>query len=228
MKKMQAKIVNRPTYANVIFTLERGESIVAESGSMITMTDSISVKTISHATGGGILRGLKRMLAGESFFNNIYRAEADNQRITIAPSLLGDVVEIDIPPSGLVVQSGSWLAHYGDITMDTKWGGLKTLLGGEGLFMLKLTGRGRAFINAFGAVNKIDITDSFVVDTGHIVAFDGNIDFEIRRVGNWFATFFSGEGFVCRFRGKGSVWIQTRNPVEFGRLLGSKLPPRKE
>jgi len=72
----------------------------------------------------------------------------------------------------------------------------------------------------------VEITSPFIVDTGHIVAFEPTLDFKLRRVGSWFSTFFSGEGFVCEFTGHGKLWVQTRNPSEFGSLVGPKLPPR--
>ena len=192
------------------------------------MTPSMRVETSAGATGGGILRGLKRMLAGESFFNNRFTATADDQTLILAPRLTGDIVREDINQTPLIVQSGSWLAHTGNIQLDTKWGGLKGFLGGEGLFFIKLSGEGSVLINSFGAIHRIDVDGSFVVDTGHIVAFEETLGFRITRVGGWFATFFSGEGLVCRFEGRGRLWIQSRNPSEFGKFMGVKLPPREE
>ena len=58
------------------------------------------------------------------------------------------------------------------------------------------------------------------------VSFEPTLDFKIQRVGSWFSTFFSSEGLVCRFEGQGKLFIQSRNPQEFGSLVGSKLPPR--
>jgi uncharacterized protein (TIGR00266 family) len=111
--------------------------------------------------------------------------------------------------------------------VDTKWGGARTFFGGEGLFMMKASGTGEVICNAFGAIHPVQVAGKFIVDTGHIVAFESSLTFKVKRVGGWFSTFFSGEGLVCEFTGNGTLWMQSRNPAEFGRLLGSMLPPRQ-
>ena len=66
------------------------------------------------------------------------------------------------------------------------------------------------WFNSYGAIIEIDVDGDYVVDTGYIVAFQEGLDYSITKVGGFKSLFFSGEGLVCRFSGKGKVWIQTR------------------
>jgi uncharacterized protein (TIGR00266 family) len=129
--------------------------------------------------------------------------------------------------SPVIVQSTSYLASSQGINIDSKWGGFKTFFGGEGFFMIKATGQGEMAVNSFGAIHELELDGPYIVDTGHIVAFEETLGFKVKRVGSWKSTFFSGEGLVCLFEGQGKLWIQSRNPGAFGKAIGSKLPPRE-
>jgi uncharacterized protein (TIGR00266 family) len=122
------------------------------------------------------------------------------------------------------IQGSSFLCSGPGINTTTKFGGIRSLLGGEGLFLLKAEGNGDLFLSAYGAILPIHVESSYMVDTGHIIAFEDTLDYSIRRVGNWKSTIFSGEGLVTEFTGKGTVWIQTRVPSGFIRWLIRLLP----
>ena len=86
---------------------------------------------------------------------------------------------------------------------------------------------GKLVINSFGAIFPIDIDGEYVVDTGHIVAFDETLDYSLSKAGkSWVSSFLGGEGFVCRFKGTGSVWCQSHNSPGFGKRIGPMLKPR--
>ena len=225
---MQIRVEYRPSFALAIVDLAASESVVAEAGAMVSMSSNISIQTSSKAaSSGGVLKALKRTaFGGESFFMNTYTAQDSGGEVTLAPTLPGDVLSIPMEGQGLVIQGSSYMASSPGINIDTKWGGFKTLFGGEGLFMLKASGAGDIVVNSFGAIHGLNINGPYIVDTGHIVAFDDTLSFEVKRVGSWKATFFSGEGLVTIFNGTGRLWIQTRNPSAFGKLVGGKLPPR--
>ncbi len=105
--------------------------------------------------------------------------------------------------------------------------GARSFFGGEGMFLLKATGMGPIAFNSFGAIKEIEVDGEFVVDNGHIVAFEDTLQFRNTKFGGgWIAAFLGGEGLVCRFSGSGRLWIQTRNPQAFGEALGPKLPMR--
>lgn len=227
---MEFQIEYRPSYALAICSLQAGESVRAEGGAMVSLNSHIRMET--SATGGkgvkGFLKGLKRVFfMGESFFMNTFHADQQPGVVAFAPSLPGDMEQTYLNNESLIIQGTSYVCSHPAVEIDSKWGGFKTLFGGEGLFMIEAKGTGPIVFNSFGAIHTLDINGMFIVDTGHIVAFQPTLDFKVRRVGGWFSTFFSGEGLVCEFKGTGRLWLQSRNPSEFGRTIGKMLPPRR-
>jgi uncharacterized protein (TIGR00266 family) len=228
---MQIDVHHRPSYALAEVQLEAGETVVAEGGAMVSMDSHINIATSVGAQGdgalAGLMKGLKRMAAGESFFQNRFTAVAAPGHVTFAPIHPGDAVVHNLAQTTVYLQSTAFLCSGTGVTVDAKWGGAKTFFGGEGLVMLKASGSGPLVFNSFGAIKEIAVDGEFIVDTGHIVAFGEGLNFSVGRFGGgWKSFFFGGEGLVCRFSGQGRLWIQTRNPVEYGQLIGSKLPPR--
>ena len=101
------------------------------------------------------------------------------------------------------------------------------LLGGEGFFILRISGRGQLILNSFGAVHKLELKpeQEYVVDNAHLVAWTATTSYSIEKAAaGWIASFTSGEGFVCRFRGPGVVYIQSRNPGGFGAWIRQFIP----
>ncbi len=218
-----------PGYALAICKLESGEKVMAEAGAMVTQDAHIKMETsATNKKGiGGLLKGLGRaFLTGESFFRNTFTAQDAPGEVTFAPGLPGDILIHEMTGQDLIIQQSAYMASSTDVEIETKWGGFKGLIGQRNMFWIRAFGNGPLALNAFGAIKEIDVDGSFIVDTGHIVAFEPSLSFKIKRVGSWFSTFFSSEGFVCRFTGTGKLFIQTRNPSEFGSLVGPKLPPR--
>jgi len=218
-----------PAYALAICRLDAGEKVMAESGAMVTQDAHVKMETSATQKKGfgGLLKGLgRKLLTGESFFRNTFTAEGAPGEVTFAPGLPGDILLYDMVGEDLIIQQSAYMASSTDVEIETKWGGFRGLIGQRNLFWIRAYGHGPLALNAFGAVKQIDVDGSFIVDTGHIVAFEPSLSFRIRRVGSWFSTIFSSEGFVCQFTGTGKLFIQTRNPSEFGSLVGPKLPPR--
>ena len=220
---MDGEIRHRPSFALLDVDLATGESIAAEAGAMVSHSPGIDVATESS---GGILGSLKRsVLGGESFFMNTFTA-SEAGHVTLAPPLPGDIIGHELDGDTLFVQSGSYLAAAADIDIDTEFGGGRTFFGGEGLFLLRLEGRGQSYLSSYGAIETVDLDagEEYVVDTGHIVAFEGSTNFDVQRVGGLKSTLFSGEGLVCRFTGPGRVWLQSRSQDAFLAWLIPKLP----
>ena len=208
--------------------LESGESCTTEAGSMVAMNSHISVETTTYKKGkGSILKSLKRMITGESFFLNHYTARQPGE-IWVSTTLPGDIEVHELQGQRLIVQAGSFLAAEDDVEIDTGWQGFKGLLSGEWFFWLKLTGQGKVLLSSFGTIYAVDVEDEYVVDTGHIVAFDESLKFEISKAGtSWIKSFLGGEGFVCRFKGKGRVYCQSHHPREFGLSLRPHLKVKR-
>ena len=222
---MRHEVKYRPSYALALIDLEPGESIQAEAGAMVSMSSTIEMQT---STRGGMLSGLKRsVLGGESFFINTFRAAQGEGQVTVAPPLPGDIVALDLTgATTLLVQSGSFLAATEGVEVDTKWGGAKSFFSGEGLFLLRCTGQGTIWISSYGAIHEIDLAvgEPYVVDTGHMVAFDDSVGYDVGRSGGWKSTLFSGEGLVVRLTGPGRFYMQTRSADSFLSWLIPKLP----
>ena len=221
---MQHEILYQPSYALARITLRAGESITAEAGAMVSMSESITLET---NTRGGILSGLKRsLLGGESFFINTFRAGNIAGEVTFAPSLPGDIMHLRLNGETVYVQSGSFLASSPEITIDTKWGGAKGFFSKEGFFLLKAQGIGDLFLTSYGAIHEVRIEPgkSYTVDTGHMVAFDGTVTYNVKRIGGLKSTLFSGEGLVATYSGSGRIFLQTRSEDAFLAWLLPHLP----
>jgi uncharacterized protein (TIGR00266 family) len=230
---MKIEVLHRPAYALAKVHLEPDEVVVAESGAMVSMDTHVQVEATTGAKKDeglvkGLFAGLKRMVAGESFFQSKYTSNGQPGTATFAPTHVGDIGVYDLGGAiGLMLQSKAYLCCAEGVDVDAKWGGAKSFFGGEGMVMLKATGTGPIAFNSFGGIRIVDVDGEFIVDTGHIVAFEDTLDFSVTRFGGGIKAFiFGGEGLVCRFKGSGKLWIQTRNPQGFGEAIASKLPMR--
>lgn len=225
---MEIEILNKPDSSIAHVQLQRNEELIAEAGAMISMSDFIEVSTtLRQGSGGGIMGGLKRMLAGESLFLSTFRSYQSDGEVFLAPHLMGDLIVHEIKRQELVVQSGSYLASGSGIDLDLGFPGFKSVFSGEGLFWLNISGNGPVILSSFGGIYDIDVRGQYIVDTSHIVAFEKSLDFEITKPGSsWLGAFLGGEGFVCRFSGHGKLYCQTHNSGNFGSQIGSKLPSR--
>jgi uncharacterized protein (TIGR00266 family) len=167
---------------------------------------------------------LRKFLGGETIFVNRFQG-ANGGEVVLAPALSGHIVHRQlVPGQRLFVQTGSYLASTGSVDTKLRFGGLRTMIGGEGLVLLECSGQGDLWVNSYGGVVPVEVDGSFVVDTGHIVAFDGTLDFKVRGVGGLKSLFFSGEGLVCEFRGRGTIYVQSRNLSSLVGWLTPLLP----
>ncbi len=224
---MKIQIEHKPSFALATIDLEPGEQIKAESGAMVSKSDQISIET-HKAQKGGLFKSLKGMiLGGESFWMNTFTAQGKSGHVKLAPTLPGDVVRIDLNGQTIFVQSTGFLASTPSIEIDTKFQGLKGFISGESLFFLKLSGSGPLLLSSYGGIEAIDVDGTFIIDTGHIVAFEDSLNYEVTKFGGWKNFFLGGEGIVARFRGHGRVWIQSRNAPDLGKWFRLNLPPKK-
>ncbi len=194
------------------------------------MSGSINASTtLRKGKGGGVMGGLKRMMAGESLFLSVFRSPADGNTIWLAPRLIGDLLIYEMKGQDLVVQATSYLACSSQVDLDVGFQGFKSLFSGESIFWLTFSGQGVALLASFGAIYEVEVDGEYIVDTGHIVAFEKSLDFRIAKAtSGLISSFLGGEGFVCRFQGKGKVYCQTHNPGAFGSTIGSQLPPDRQ
>ena len=223
---MQNNILYQPSYSLLQLMMEEGESVQAEAGAMVSMTPNVQMQTQAR---GGILGGLKRsVLGGESFFINTFTCTAGQGEMTLAPTLPGDLMHVPLSGGTMFVQSGSYIVSTPGINIDTSWGGAKAFFSGEGLFLLKCDGEGDVFVSSYGAIHPVELAPEqrYVVDTGHMVAFEGTMNYSVRASGGLKETFLSGEGLVCDFVGPGRLYLQSRSMDAFLKFLIPKLPKR--
>jgi len=221
---MRAEILYRPSYSMAIVDLAPHEEIRVESGSMVSMTEGMKLKTQME---GGILRSLTRsVLGGESFFLNVFQAPAAGGQINLAPTMPGDMMILEMQGESLLVQSGSYVASSLGITIDAKWGGAQTFFASEGLIMLRARGEGLLILSSYGAIHPIDLAPGqrYTIDTGHLVSFSEGMGFRVRTAGGVRSTLLSGEGLVVDLTGPGRVYMQTRSEDAFLAWLTPNLP----
>lgn len=228
---MQIELASRPSFGMAVVDLEEGEEIIAEAGAMVAMQGGLRSDTRFAGTGSGlfgslqaVLLGLARkFLAGESMFLNHFRARSRGQ-LMLAPSMVGDIVHLGLDQAALMVQGRSYLASTPGVSVDVVWGGLSMLFSGEGAFFLRCHGTGDLLINAYGAIDRIEVDGSYIIDSGHLVAYQGDLRHSVRRAGGWKSTLLSGEGMVLELAGKGTVWVQTRNVSSLVSWITPHLP----
>ncbi|NJK63329.1 MAG: TIGR00266 family protein [Synechococcaceae cyanobacterium SM2_3_1] len=228
---MQLEILHQPDSAVAQIQMSPNEELLAEAGSMIAMSGSMQVETtLKKGKGGGIFGGLKRVLGGESLFLSVFRSGSQPAEIFLAPRLMGDILPYQFSAGGgLVVQSTGYLASTPQVQIDLGFQGMKSLFSGESIFWLDVSGSGLVLLSSFGAIYEVEVDGDYIVDTGHIVAFEKSLKFDVTKAGtSWIGALLNigGEGLVCQFKGKGKVFCQSHNPGAFGHEVGGKLPPR--
>lgn len=226
---MKFEILESDTFAALKVSLKKGEAVKAESGAMLSMDSSINVEGKIE---GGLLSGIGRMLAGETIFIQTISAPAKAGEVILAPTNIGSIVEIDIEQNTVWnVAKGSFFVADESIEVSNKLQNLtRGLFSGEGFFVVKLSGKGKAFLSSFGAVFKKEIKkgEDYIVDNHHLVAWNADAQIDIQKASSsWLNSFKSGEGLVTKISGPAIVYVQTRNPKSFGGWLSGVLPVKK-
>ena len=217
---MHYEILDAPDFALLQLTLDSGEQVVAESGAMVAKDGQISTKTSMR---GGLLGAAKRkLLGGESLFQNTFTSQAGGQRLYLAAAGEGDLQARELGPGEeFFLTSGAYVAHMGEsLQIDTKFGGVKGFFSGVGFFMLRIVGPGTLFYGSYGAMHAVNVgPEGYIVDTGHIVGFTQGLTYNIRVFNGFKGLFFSGEGLIAEFSGQGTVLVQTRNAAALASFL---------
>lgn len=204
--------------------LDPGETVIAEAGAMMYMDEGIAFETKmgdgsnpNEGFMGKLLSAGSRLLTGESvFMTHFTNRGSGKQRVAFAAPYPGTVVPIDLAErtnNELIVQKDGFLcAALGtkiSITFNKRLG--SGLVGGEGFIMQKLKGDGKAFIHAGGTIVEKELNNNILrVDTGCIVAYESQLDFDVARSGGLKSMVFGGEGlFLATLKGTGKVWLQS-------------------
>ena len=209
------------------FTLNCGEKVTAEAAAMVFMRGDIITETRMRK--GGFLKSLKAAaLGGESFFVNEFIAQEDGCTLGLTGNMLGDIEVIPVTDE-FIVQSGAFVGSSGDLTLDTKWQGFTKGIFGSNLFMLKTVGTGDMFVNAWGGIIKKELAsgEKMILDNYQLVALSATADYRVTKHGSLKTTLFGGDALVIEIIGPGTVYLQTKNIMEFARALIPFLPQRR-
>lgn len=213
----------------VSLRMDAGESIYTQSGGMSWMTDSFRMETNVK---GGLMKGLGRMLSGESLFMATYTATAPGSEITLASSFPGEirVFEMDGRKS-YIAQKSAFLCATPGVTLATtftkRFGA--GLFGGEGFVLQKYTGTGLVFLELDGSIIEKELApgERLKVDTGNIALFEESVQYNIETVKGFTNILFGGEGlFLAVLTGPGKVWLQTVNASSFAQRILPYIPAK--
>ena len=222
---MKYEIVKNPM-GLIEFTLNKGESVTAEAAAMVFIQGNVETNTRMRKS--GFLKSLKAAaFGGESFFVNEFTAHEDNCKLGLTGNMLGDIEVIHVDEE-FIVQSGSFVGSSSGMTLDTKWQGFTKGIFGSNLFMLKTVGEGDMFVNGWGGIisKKLDAGETMILDNYQLVALSSTATYRVAKHGSFKTTLFGGEALVIEITGPGTVFLQTKNFMEFVRAIIPYLPKR--
>ncbi len=201
----------------VVVHLSAAQSVLAEPGAMLYMHGDVTMNT---GTGGGFMAGLKRSLAGNSFFLSSFSA-ATHGEVCFAAPYPGTIHPVSLQSGEWLCQRHSFLCCSPEVTVTvalTQRLGYG-MFGGEGFILQKLSGAGEALLHAGGHFIRRDLApgEQLRVDAGTVVAFQSSVGYDIQMVPGFKNVLFGGEGlFFVLLQGPGTVILQT---LSFDRLV---------
>ncbi|MDR0672012.1 MAG: TIGR00266 family protein [Oscillospiraceae bacterium] len=222
---MEYNILGEPMPV-VVCTLQPGESMLTERGSMAWMTPNMQMDTNA---GGSLGKAFGRMFSGESMFQNLYTAQGGVGMIAFASSFPGAIRVVQVTPDHPVIcQKSAFLASQPSIELSIhlqkKLG--VGFFGGEGFIMQRLSGHGLAFleIDGFAVEYTLQPGQSLIVDTGNLALADATCSIDIQQVPGLKNKLLGGEGlFNTRVTGPGRVVLQTMPMSGFAAALSPFL-----
>jgi len=216
MRRLDYTIIGDDMQA-VVFDLQPGQTLKAEAGAMMYMTETVQMEAKME---GGLFGGLKRKLAGESLFMTRFSCTQAPGKVAFSAPYPGKILPLELSGQTLLCQRDAFLCSDAGIDLDVAF--VKRLgagfFGGEGFILERVSGYGLVFLHGCGTIVRHDLSakEAIKVDTGCLVAFEGTVDYDIQMVGGIRTAFFGGEGlFLARLVGPGQVWLQT---LPFSRL----------
>ncbi|WP_436716063.1 TIGR00266 family protein [Roseiconus lacunae] len=205
---MHTEIRDKPSFANLYVRLEPGEQIIAEADAMASMDGSVEMST--QWSGGPAQGVLKRFFGGESMFVNTFTTSSGGE-LVLTQSFPGDMQCLELNGNTMFLQPGAFIACEPSVKLGLGWAGVRMFIAREGLFRLKVSGHGKVWFGAYGGIFEREIDEEYIVDTGHLVAYEPTIGVRVGMAGGIFSSFFSGEGLITRVNGPGKIYMQSRS-----------------
>ena len=192
-KGLPFKFDCKPDFGYLTINVPKGETVKVEAAAMAGMDTNMEMKTKFKG-------GFQRFLSGESLFINEFTAKNGNAEIQIAPASPGDIDHVYLDNESIYLQNSAFVASGSQIDVQSKWQGFtRGFFSGENFFLIKCTGKGDVWFNSYGGIIPIEVNGSYVVDTGHIVAFTEGLDYSISSVGGYKSLFLFGRRFGLSF-----------------------------
>ncbi|KAF4631306.1 hypothetical protein G7Y89_g6833 [Cudoniella acicularis] len=212
------RISHRDSNSIVTIQLAMGCPLTVKPGAMIAMTPTITLKGALNIT-------MKKLIAKAELAHSTFTGPGE---LLLGPPMLGDITNIRLSGDDQwSVGRDGFLACTQGVVKDYKRQGLgKAMFSGEGLFVYRISGQGLLWIMSFGAIIRKDLADGerYVVDNGHLVAWNTKYILERVASGGIISALSSGEGLVCKFTGPGTVFLQTRNAHAFSHWMTTHAP----
>jgi len=211
---------------HLVLELEPGEVVVAESGRLLFMSDNVKMETKVR---GGFLGGLKRKIAGESFFMVHFSPVKGPGIVGFAAESPGKIMPVELGQGeSMLCQRDAFLAAEEGVEIEAAFVRRlgAGLFGGEGLFLQRLTGPGIFFANIGGEIIEYDLKEGqrLLVDTSCVGMFQPSVTYDIKRVRGVRNILFGGESlFLVELTGPGKVWLQSMPVRELAREIGKYL-----
>ena len=211
----------------VTITLEKGETINTQTGTLAWMTDGIEFKTEMK---GGFFAGLKRAVTGNSMFLSSFVANREYEKLTLSTAVPGEIRAFEIDHNHTyIAQKGAFLASTDGVEVETVSNkSLKAgLFGGEGIFLQQFTGNGIVFVELDGSIKEIELAygEKILVAAGHVALFEDTVQYSVQSVKGASNILFSGTGlFLTELTGPGKVYLQSMNIQDMANRLKPYLP----
>lgn len=211
---MNVKIEAKPSFAYLKVELAPGESIIAETDAMSTMSAELDMTAKFN---GGFFRALmKKFLGGESLFVNHFTNNTQKtMHLTLVQTSPGDLEYKTLNGGSYCLEKGAFVACDPGVKLGLRWAGIGSFIAREGLFKLVVSGNGNVYFGAFGGILEKEIKGEYIIDSGHLVGYESHMKLKPQLSNGIIGSFTSGEGFVTKVIGNGKIYIQTRNISSF-------------
>ena len=207
---MKVTLQGKPAFAYVDVDLAPGESFIAESDAMASMSAELDMKAKFN---GGFFSGIaKKVFGGESLFvNHFVNNTNETKRVTLSQPNPGDMKFMELNGDKICLQPGAYICSSPGINLGVKWAGIKSYIAREGLFKLVASGKGILVFGTYGGLVEKDINEEYIVDTSHLVGYEPHLKLKIKLAGGFFSSIFGGEGLVTKVVGNGKIYMQSRS-----------------
>lgn len=220
---MQTEIKGSDAFAYVEVDLAPGETVIAEADAMSSMAADLDLKAAFN--GGFFMAILRRLLVGETLFVNHFSNNTQGaRRLTLVQPTPGGIRCLELNNETFFLQPGAFLACTPGVKIGIRFAGLVSWIAREGLFRIAVSGTGKAWYGAYGALLEKDIDGEYIVDTSHLVGYTPGIGLKLQLAGGLISSVLGGEGLVTRVVGKGRIIIQTRSLSGLASWINPKLP----